>query len=129
VTFGNDFTVVVDGFSDQPRTLGNLCLRFWPAPNSGSLQVSVDGVSLSSFTASVAPFDVTTSIPGGFFADTASHTVSWVGASGMSIVAFSDKNGNRAFDGTPLFRIVVLSGAVAVEETTWGSVKALYRTR
>ncbi|HEX5130993.1 MAG TPA: hypothetical protein VFX92_00750 [Candidatus Krumholzibacteria bacterium] len=127
VTYGNDFDVIVDGFGILPRTLGNLCLRFWPQPNVAALQVFIDGEPLRSLTASLAPVDVSTALPGGFFADTDSHGISWLGAAGMEIIAFSDKDGDRAFAGTPAFRILALSAAVAVEETTWGGVKALYR--
>jgi hypothetical protein len=45
----------------------------------------------------------------------------------MEIVAFSDKTGDGAFQGTPLYRIVSRLSPVAVESTSWGKVKALYR--
>jgi hypothetical protein len=45
----------------------------------------------------------------------------------MEIVAFSDKDGDGHFTGTPLYRIVVKYTPVATQPTTWGKVKSLYR--
>jgi hypothetical protein len=45
----------------------------------------------------------------------------------MRVIAFSDKNGDGAFQGTPRFGILALNAVVAVAPTTWGRVKSLYR--
>jgi hypothetical protein len=127
VTYANNFDVIIDGFGTTPRTLGSLCLRFWPEPSSALMQVFVDGNPIEALTAPLASVEVLTSIGNGFYADTAVHRLSWVGATGIEIVAFSDKNANRAFDGVPRFRIVALDNVVGVEAKTWGGVKALYR--
>ena len=127
VTYANDFDVIVDGFGTMPRTLGSLRLRFWPEPPSASVQVFLDGGAISTLTTHLAPVEVQTQIGNGFYADTGVHRVAWLGASGIEIVAFSDKNDNGAFDGVPRFRIVARDNAVGVESTTWGGVKALYR--
>ena len=127
VTMATDFDVIVDGFGTAPRTLGSLCLRFWPEPHSSFVQVFVDGALAGASTALLAPVEVRTDVGNGYYADTGVHRISWVGAAGIEIIAFSDKNADHAFDGTPLFRIVARDNAVAVEATTWGSVKALYR--
>ena len=127
VTVGNNFDVIVDGFGTGPRTLGNLCLRFWPAPPSNLVQVFVDGQPATAATLALAPVDVHTAVGNGFYADTGVYHLTWVGASGIEIVAFSDKNANRAFDGTPVYRIVAQDNVVSVQNRTWGGVKALYR--
>lgn len=127
VTVGNDFTVIVDGFSTGPHTLGNLCLRFWPAPPSNLVQVYVNGQPATSATMALAPVDVHTSIGGGYYSDTGEYHVTWIGASGIEIVAYSDKNANRSFEGVPAYRIIAQDNVVATQPKTWGGVKALYR--
>lgn len=127
VTFATDFDVIVDGFGTEPRTLGSLCLRFWPVPSSSYVQVFVDGSLAGSLTAELAPVEVRTSLGNGFYADTGVHRLSWVGAAGIEIIAFSDKDANRAFDGVAEYRIIARDNAVPVESKTWGGVKALYR--
>ena len=127
VTIGNDFQVIVDGFGTTPRTLGNLCLRFWPQPSSGMLQVFVDGALAASAAMGLEPVEVQTNIGSGFYADTGVHRVNWLGATAIEIIAFSDKDGDRSFDGVVLYRIVATDNVVGVEATTWGGLKAMYR--
>ena len=127
VTVGNNFEVIVDGFAASPRTLGNLCLRFWPAPPSNIIQVFVDGAAVTSATLGLEPVEVQTAIGNGFYADTGTHLVTWVGAAGVEIIAFSDKNANRSFEGNANFRIIAQDNVVATESKTWGGIKALYR--
>ncbi|MDH4038222.1 MAG: hypothetical protein OEX18_09410 [Candidatus Krumholzibacteria bacterium] len=127
VTLGNNFDVIVDGFGTSPRTLGSLCLRFWPDPPSSLVQVFIDGAPIGALTSQLAPIEVLTSIGNGFYSDTGVHRFTWVGSTGLEIIAFSDKNANGAFEGTPRFRIVAQDNVVGVEATTWGGVKALYR--
>jgi len=127
VTIGNDFQVIIDGFGTTPRTLGNLCLRFWPQPSSGLLQVFVDGMLATSAATSLAPVEVQTNIGSGFYADTGVHSVTWIGATAIEIIAFSDKDGDRSFGGSVTYRIVATDNVVGVEAKTWGGLKAMYR--
>jgi hypothetical protein len=127
LTLANDFDVIVDGFGTSPRTLGSLCLRFWPQPPSALVQVFIDGAPMSALTSPLAAIEVQTNIGNGFYADTGVHRFTWVGSTGLEIIAFSDKNANEAFEGAPQFRIVAQDNVVSVEAKTWGGVKALYR--
>jgi hypothetical protein len=127
VTYSNSFEVVIDGFDRGPHTVGNLCLRFWPEPAYAAVTLQVGGFPTNRFILPLPSFEVVTPIAGGFYSDTRSQTVSWVGATALRIIAFSDKDGNGAFDGTPLFGIVARDATVPVAPTTWGRVKALYR--
>jgi len=127
VVYRNEFDLVVDGFSPAPRTLGNLCLRFWPEPAQVSAILSVDDQPTDRLTMFLPAIEVVTPTGDGFYADTRTYRFSWVGASSMQIIAFSDKNGNGAFEGTPLYRIVARDPTVPVAPVTWGRVKALYR--
>lgn len=126
VVYNDNFDVVIDGFGPGPRTIGNLCLRFWPYSSTGT-QINIDGVPVAGVTASLPALEVSITLPGGYYSGTALHHVSWTGAQAMEIVAFSDKTGDGGFQGTPLYRIVSRLSPVAVESTSWGKVKALYR--
>jgi len=127
ITLGNDFDVIVDGFGPSPRTLGSLCLRFWPEPPSALVQVFIDGAPVVALTKGLTPIEVETDIGNGFYSDTGVHRFTWVGSSGLEIIAFSDKNANGAFEGNAPFRIIARDNVVGVEARTWGGVKALYR--
>jgi hypothetical protein len=127
VTVGNDFSVIVDGFGPSRRTIGGLCVRFWPEPDHSFVQLTVDGRLVTGLTVGLPAMEVSTDVGGGYYADTSEFRLSWIGASGIRIVAFSDKDANRSFDGTPLYSIVVRDETVPVAPTTWGQIKAMYR--
>lgn len=127
VTYSDDFDVIVDGFGQGPRTLGNLCLRFWPYSSQGSTEFSVDGVPTRSLTVPLASLEANTPVDDRYYTGVTLHHVSWVGAVTTEILAFSDKDGDGAFQGTPAFRIVAKYSPVATESTSWGKVKSLYR--
>jgi hypothetical protein len=127
VTVGNDFEVIVDGFGTARRTIGGLHVRFWPEPSHSFLQLTVDGALISGLTIALPALEVGTDVGGGYYADSSRFMLAWVGASGLRIVAFSDKDADGALDGTPLFSIVARVESVPASSTTWGQIKALYR--
>ena len=127
VVYLDEFDVVVDGFGPGPRTLGNLCLRFWPYSAQGAALITIDGVQTSELTVHLPAIEVGTPASGGYFTGSRLHHVSWTGAAAMEIVAFSDKDGDGGFQGTPAYRIVARHSPVATESTSWGKVKALFR--
>jgi len=127
VTYNDDFDLVLDGFGSQPFSIGNLYLRFWPYPATNTALLTVDGVTSDHLTIPLASLEVNTPGQGGYYSTTRVHHVSWQGASAMEIVAFSDKDGDGRYTGTPLYRIVSRYTAVPTQPTTWGKVKALYR--
>jgi len=127
VVYRSEFDIVVDGFGPAPRTLGNLCLRFWPQPAAVSVVLTVDGQPTDRLTMPLAAIEVVTPVESGFYADTRTYHFSWVGSSSMQIIAFSDKNANGAFEGSPAYRIVARDATIPVAPITWGGVKALYR--
>lgn len=126
VVVGNDFEVVVDGFGPTPRTIGGLCIRFWPEPNQTFVQLSVDGHPTAGLTHGLSALEVSTATGSGYYADTSRFMLSWVGASHLRVIAFSDKNADRAFEGTPRFSIVARDETVPVAPTTWGQIKSMY---
>lgn len=127
VTYLDEFDVIIDGFGTEPRTIGNLCLRFWPYNVMGSAVVTVDGVPTSNLVVSLPSMDATTPLNDGFYTGTSLHHVSWIGTAAMEVVAFSDKDADGAYQGTPAYRIVAKHSPVATEPTSWGKVKALFR--
>ena len=84
-------------------------------------------VSPSALTHALPPLEVTTPTGAGYFGNTSSFMLSWTGSREIRVIAFSDKNADRAFDGTPQFTIVARDETVSTTETTWGSIKAMYR--
>lgn len=127
VVYSDNFDIVVDGFGRGPRTLGNLYLRFWPDKNQGSPVVEVDGVSTERLMVSLPALEVVTQVEDGFYSDTRVHHVSWSGASALKILAFSDKDGDLKFEGTPVYQINARYTPVPTAQATWGQMKALYR--
>jgi hypothetical protein len=127
VTYLGEFDVIIDGFGPGPRTIGNLCLRFWPYSVRGAAVLIIDGVPTSNVCIPLPAIEVTTPARDGFYAGSSMHHVSWTGAAAMEIVAFSDKDGDSAYQGTPAYRIVARYSPVTTESTSWGRVKSLFR--
>lgn len=127
VTFRNEFEVVVDGFGPSPHTLGNLHLRFWPEPANADVEISLNGQPYQRLTALLPALDVVTPLETGYYSDTSTVMFSWAGASVMRVIAFSDKDGDGAFQGTATFGIVAINAVVPVAPTTWGRIKSMYR--
>lgn len=127
VTYNDEFDLVVDGIGTQPYTIGNLYLRFWPYGTQTSTLLTIDGVTSDHLTVPLASLTVNTPVQDGYFSNTRVHHVSWTGASAMEITAFSDKDGDGSYTGTPLYRIIARYTPVPTQPTTWGQVKALYR--
>ena len=127
VTVGNSFEIIVDGFGPTPRTIGGLCVRFTPEPATALVQLTTDGSLCAGLTHFLPSLEVETPSGNGFYADTSTFLFSWIGASQLRIVAFSDKDADGAFDGTPLYSIVASDETVPVSESTWGTIKAMYR--
>jgi hypothetical protein len=127
VTVGNNFDIIIDGFGPTPRTIGGLCLRLWPQPTHAFVEMELNDEVVDGLTVDLPNLEVTTQVGFGYYANTSSYKFSWVGATELRIIAFSDKNADGSFDGIPAYSIVVRDAIVPVAESTWGRVKALYR--
>ena len=126
LTVRNEFTVIVDGYGDCPRSLANLHMRFLSTPYSMSAQVELDGLPAPG-SSPISGFPVVTPTGDGYYSDVDEHHLKWSGPLGLRIVVFMDKDFDGALDGgPPRFTIFAIDGAVPVEETSWGRVKALY---
>jgi hypothetical protein len=119
--------VIVDGFSDQPRQVNEITVRFIPDPPHSSAAVAVNRVPLDYLITKISGMEVTSETPEGYYSDTKRFRVWWSGAIGMRITAYGDKNRNLVYDGgIPQWSIYVRDNTVPVREATWGNIKALY---
>lgn len=126
VTLRNEFDLTIDGFSTQPRFLGNLMVRFVPEPVSAPVVISVDGNLLDGYLYPLGNLNVTTQVSDGF-SDTLMRSISWTGGTALRIVVFADRNLNGVYDdGPPLYTVRAQDNPIPVEATSWGKVKSLY---
>ncbi|MFX1266118.1 MAG: hypothetical protein ACFFH0_12100 [Promethearchaeota archaeon] len=120
-------TVIVDGYNDVPRRLNDIYIRFNPFPADALLNVWIDGVLLDRFSYRISYLSVTTPLSSCYYSDTVPVDVEWTGAKTVLVTVFSDKNGNRVYDGEPCFSILMEDPQVPVEKITWGHIKSLYK--
>ncbi|MGD8412613.1 MAG: hypothetical protein PVF33_00185 [Candidatus Latescibacterota bacterium] len=130
VVMTNEFKVIVDGFCEYPRRLGEVCLRFFPDPPHASAQIEVAGVDIDRLIHRVGSVEAREEGPDGFFTGTKRIHVRWSGAVGIHITAYGDKNNNLIYDGGEnRWSIYVVDNSVPVENTTWGAIKAQFDSR
>jgi hypothetical protein len=120
-------TIVIDGFYGEPRRLNDIYLRFLPYPRDAFIQVYINGSPLNDRLFRISDLLVETPTGDGFYSDKILLDIEWSGAKSIMISAFSDKNGNRVFDGEPCFQVLLEDPTVPVEDTTWGRIKSLYK--
>ena len=120
-------TIVIDGFYSAPRRLNDIYLRFLPFPRDAFTQIYINGNLLTDRFFRISNLLVATPIDDGFYSDTITLDIEWYGAKSILISAYSDKNGNRTFDGGPCFNVLLEDPTVPVAETTWGHIKSLYK--
>jgi hypothetical protein len=123
---GNRSLLVIDGFSESPRYLSDIYVQFTPKPISSVVTITVDGNPVIGLRHVITSLPVTTPVGDGFYSDIVVLNVEWVGALEMEIVVYADRNGNRIFDGEPVFNILMEDASVPAENTTWGGIKAIY---
>lgn len=125
-TPGNLAMIVVDGFSEYPRQLSDICVEFQPYPPTSAPLIYVDGVPLQGLRYYIPRLVIATPAGNGFYSDRATFHLRWLGAQYVRIIVYADKNGNRVFDGEPTVSVLMEDLTIPTEERTWGSVKALY---
>ena len=127
VIMTNEFRVVVDGFSDYPRYLGQIYVRFAPDPPQATALIEMAGQMIDALIQPIAPINVEDETPEGYYSNSRQVHVRWSGAVGIRITAYGDKNNNMVFDGgVPRWSIYVEDNSVPVEQTTWGAIKARF---
>lgn len=126
-TAGNTATIRVDGFSEFPRQLNDICVEFRPYPYNSVVDIFIDEQRIDGLRYFIPRLVVSTPTEDGFYADWIDLDLRWVGSQMMTIIVYADKNGNRVFDGGPGFRIVMEDMTVPTENKTWGGIKAKYQ--
>ena len=124
---GNATSIRVDGFSEFPRQLNDIVIEFIPYPSNSMPDIYLDGERVVGLRHVAPRMVVSTPTGDGFFSDTITFKIRWVGAQFMGILAYADKNRNRVFDGIPHPGILMEDLTVSTESRTWGSIKSLYR--
>lgn len=119
--------IVIDGFYAEPRRLNDIYLRFLPFPRDAFTQIYINGNLLTEPYYHIPQLLVTTPMGEGFYSDKITLMIEWSGAKSILVSAFSDKNGNRSFEGEPCFNILLEDPTVPVDDTTWGHIKSLYK--
>lgn len=127
VLMTNEFKVIVDGFSDYPRFLGKVYVRFIPDPPHSIALIEMAGNEIDYLIQPVGSIDVQNETESGHYSNTRTIHVRWSGAVGLRITAYGDKNNNTVYDeGRPKWSIYVSDNSVPVKNTTWGAIKAQY---
>jgi len=126
---GNLSAMCVDGFSEYPRQLSDICVEFQPYPPTSVPVIYVDGVRLEGLRYYIPRLVIATPVGDGFYSDRTTFHLRWLGAQYIRIIVYADKNGNRVFDGEPTVSVLMEDLTIPTEERTWGSVKALYGER
>jgi hypothetical protein len=126
---GNEFNLIIDGFSNIPITYVNIIVVFDRFdPMTCTPRIWVDGVQLTEMRFYADDLVVSTLTPdGNNYSDTESYHIYWEGCYGVHVWAFSDENGNGVHDGGECFTAFSHDLTIPVENTTWGAIKDLYR--
>lgn len=125
---GSSFTLVIDGFSNAPTTYENILLVFDPDPGACTPMITVDGNPVTGDTYPIGDLTVSTPTPeGNNYSDTITMSINWLGCYGVRIWAFADENYDGMKDGGECFTAFSHDSTVPVVETSWGSIKSLYR--
>ena len=126
-SIGNDFSLIIDGFNNEPTTYENVILVFEPDPSDCVPVVRVDGVLATSSQFPVGDLTVTTPTESGKnYSDIISYDISWGSCYGIRIWAFADENYNGILDGGECFTAFSHDLTVPANEATWGAIKAKY---
>jgi hypothetical protein len=133
-TMDHDFTLVVDGWHNEPTTYVNILIVFDLIQPSGCTPViTIDGnpalwsPSLGWYYPA-GDLDVSTPTPeGNNYSDVLEFDFSWTGCQSLRIWAFSDADYDGMRGGSECFSAYSHDLTVPTEEHTWGSVKAKYR--
>jgi hypothetical protein len=125
---GNQFDLIIDGFSNMPTTYENILLVFEPEPDWCTPIIIIYGELLVGNTYPIGPLVVSTPTPdGNNYSDTITKTIEWSACTGMQIWAFADENHNGIMDGGECFSAFSHDLTVPAEDRSWGAIKSIYR--
>lgn len=122
----NKFVLRIDGFFSAPRQLNDIYIRFLPTPYNAQTVIYANDELVSGLYYHIPKLIVSTQLENGFYSDTIPVEIVWSGARAMKIVVFSDKDGNRAFDGEERYSVYMIDQTVPARNSTWGQIKAQF---
>ena len=129
VFLNTDFELVIDGFSNSPRTYANIIVVFDEfVPADCVPAIMVNGMPIMGNTYNAGDLAVTTPTHDGKnYSDTMTLLVSWHGCYGLNSWAFSDEDNNGNHDGDECFTAFSHDATVSTENSTWGSIKSMFK--
>jgi hypothetical protein len=124
-----DVELIVDAFSNEPRTFRNIIVVFDRFTPEGCIPaIMVDGNPLTGNRYFAGDLDTLTPTAwGNNFSDTFAMQIKWMNCSGIRIWAYADENYNGVKDGGECFTAYSHDASIAVESSTWGNIKGMYR--
>lgn len=124
---GTTFSLIVDGFSNEPTTYPNILVIFdKTVPAECVPEISVDGMPITGGIYHLGDLVVSTLV-GSHYSDTKTVEIDWRGCYGVRIWAFADADYDLKRDGSECFTAFSHDLTIPVRETTWGGIKELYR--
>lgn len=126
---GDQFDLVIDGFSNLPTTFLNVLMIFdKPQPAGCVPEITIDGTLVTGTIWPAGDLVVQTPTPtGNNYSDVLTHHVTWTGCFGLHVWAFSDPDHNGIRTGRECFTAYSHDLTVPVQGKTWSVVKTLYR--
>jgi hypothetical protein len=126
---GYSFTLVIDGFSNTPRTYENIIVVVTPLPNSCPTNVVIDGNPVVNNMYPIGNLVVSTpTVDGNNYSDTIMLDVSWADCAQMQFWAYADENYNGIKDGGECFSAYSHDTTVPAPSTSVGTFKAMFGT-
>jgi hypothetical protein len=127
--YNSEFTLLVDGFSNEPVVYDNVILVFENlTPNDCTGTVIINGVTLVGNTYNAGSLTVTSpTVEGNNYSDTISLDVKWLGCYGMNVWAYADIDGNGIKDGGECFSAFSHDVTIGASSASWGNIKNLYK--
>ncbi|MCD6379669.1 hypothetical protein J7M07_04410 [bacterium] len=124
-----NFTLYLDGFSNNPTTYTNILVVFDKILPDGCLpSIIIDGQMLAGNVYSAGDLVVSTPTEhGNNYSDTIALDIDWSGCIGVHIWAFSDENYNGVRDGGECFTAFSHDVTIPTENSSWGRLKAEYK--
>lgn len=130
---GNDFDLIVNGWSNSPTTYVNILLVFVPEPSSCTPLVTVNGNPVYTdpglgWYYPIGDLAVSTPAVGNNYSDTVTRAIRWELCSGVRVWAFADEDYDLVWNGEECFTAFSHDITTPVKKATWSSVKAMYRS-
>jgi hypothetical protein len=127
VFLDTEFDLIIDGFSNEPRTYVNIILEFDKFVPGGCVPtILVNGMPTIGTSYYAGDLVVSTPTPSGNnYSDTMIFHVEWYGCYGLHIWAFSDEDNSGTHDGDECFTAFSHDSTIPTKSSTWGSIKSM----